>query len=50
MKIIPSKKIELSTPFSKEKVEQILIENIQPKRGISFKINHSKNQKLFNDE
>lgn len=47
MKLIPSVNIELLTSFSKEEVENILMENIGPKRGIELRFSKTKIEKPF---
>ena len=47
MKLIPSDKIEIISPYSKSELEGRLKENIQPKRGIELRLSKPKNQKTF---
>ena len=47
MKIIPSEKIEIETELSNQEVRKILIEYIRPKKGLIFRFNNPKENKLF---
>lgn len=47
MKLIPTADIELLTSFSQEEVENILKENIGPKRGIELRFSKPKIEKPF---
>ena len=47
MKIIPGENIEFITDYTFDEIRKILIENVEPKKGVRLNFNKTENDKIF---
>jgi hypothetical protein len=47
MKIIPRENIEFITDYTFDEIRKILIENVEPKKGVRLNFNKTENDKIF---